>query len=135
MIRRPPRSTLFPYTTLFRSLEDERPLLDALEAQRRARDARPQGRGRDDAGLAVTQQGDEAAQAAVKQDVRLDLRRELQVRGEGGIPIGPNPVPGGEIVAGFGPDGGDRLGALRGRELLAGDRRERDGEAQTEDGD
>src|SRR3712207_8283774 len=27
MIRRPPRSTLFPYTTLFRSLEGERPLL------------------------------------------------------------------------------------------------------------
>src|SRR3989442_3246510 len=25
MIRRPPRSTLFPYTTLFRSLHDERP--------------------------------------------------------------------------------------------------------------
>src|SRR3712207_6876500 len=28
MIRRPPRSTLFPYTTLFRSLDD-----DALEVQ------------------------------------------------------------------------------------------------------
>src|SRR2546421_5956928 len=26
MIRRPPRSTLFPYTTLFRSLHTERPL-------------------------------------------------------------------------------------------------------------
>src|SRR3712207_8131784 len=26
MIRRPPRSTLFPYTTLFRSLEDMMPL-------------------------------------------------------------------------------------------------------------
>src|SRR2546428_5659543 len=32
MIRRPPRSTLFPYTTLFRSLEDvrERELEDVL---------------------------------------------------------------------------------------------------------
>src|SRR3989442_14044713 len=30
MIRRPPRSTLFPYTTLFRSL-DERPLALAIE--------------------------------------------------------------------------------------------------------
>src|SRR2546426_8722713 len=31
MIRRPPRSTLFPYTTLFRSRHDDRldPLLDA----------------------------------------------------------------------------------------------------------
>src|SRR2546426_8466466 len=28
MIRRPPRSTLFPYTTLFRSLLDGRPLAD-----------------------------------------------------------------------------------------------------------
>src|SRR5258706_7554051 len=28
MIRRPPRSTLFPYTTLFRSLVEERPGLD-----------------------------------------------------------------------------------------------------------
>src|SRR2546430_12686551 len=27
MIRRPPRSTLFPYTTLFRSLGDEKPVL------------------------------------------------------------------------------------------------------------
>src|SRR5688572_32509683 len=27
MIRRPPRSTLFPYTTLFRSLQHDRPVL------------------------------------------------------------------------------------------------------------
>src|SRR3989475_8431216 len=33
MIRRPPRSTLFPYTTLFRSLEQRRPAprLEAVE--------------------------------------------------------------------------------------------------------
>src|SRR2546422_7900019 len=44
MIRRPPRSTLFPYTTLFRSPERERPKLgaaipfinDILEADRKA---------------------------------------------------------------------------------------------------
>src|SRR2546422_5740189 len=46
MIRRPPRSTLFPYTTLFRSLEQIHPclnrlpfddvLLDDLAAPRRA---------------------------------------------------------------------------------------------------
>src|SRR6267143_2987704 len=36
MIRRPPRSTLFPYTTLFRS----------LEADRRARSRRPEDRAR-----------------------------------------------------------------------------------------
>src|SRR5438874_3901571 len=37
MIRRPPRSTLFPYTTLFRSVEGlvahERPVLDAVDAR------------------------------------------------------------------------------------------------------
>src|SRR2546429_7111993 len=46
MIRRPPRSTLFPYTTLFRSgyvveLPDQQkssPLIDALEARLRNRD-------------------------------------------------------------------------------------------------
>src|SRR3712207_7218992 len=37
MIRRPPRSTLFPYTTLFRSEEDER----AGEQHGRARLPRP----------------------------------------------------------------------------------------------
>src|SRR3712207_6848681 len=34
MIRRPPRSTLFPYTTLFRSAEAWRVALDALRANR-----------------------------------------------------------------------------------------------------
>src|SRR2546429_2543850 len=32
MIRRPPRSTLFPYTTLFRSLGDQRPHVHAAGA-------------------------------------------------------------------------------------------------------
>src|SRR3712207_8047251 len=32
MIRRPPRSTLFPYTTLFRSLADEAGVQDPAEA-------------------------------------------------------------------------------------------------------
>src|SRR2546425_6964668 len=36
MIRRPPRSTLFPYTTLFRSGDDERG--DSVEHQRVAED-------------------------------------------------------------------------------------------------
>src|SRR5256885_5586874 len=31
MIRRPPRSTLFPYTTLFRSVRDAQPLERSLE--------------------------------------------------------------------------------------------------------
>src|SRR5688572_32754411 len=33
MIRRPPRSTLFPYTTLFRSLVDEAPVYDRPTAR------------------------------------------------------------------------------------------------------
>src|SRR2546426_7456078 len=39
MIRRPPRSTLFPYTTLFRSL-----LIDRIEDESRHRVVRHQGR-------------------------------------------------------------------------------------------
>src|SRR3712207_7007255 len=39
MIRRPPRSTLFPYTTLFRSLEDDPEVLElVLEGVDLARD-------------------------------------------------------------------------------------------------
>src|SRR2546429_742843 len=67
MIRRPPRSTLFPYTTLFRSTEGEGA---AAEVQRTAgRGAEAAGRGaaasqgqrarlcRDRAGLVVAQGG------------------------------------------------------------------------------
>src|SRR2546429_4553245 len=39
MIRRPPRSTLFPYTTLFRSTED------AVDSREREASARELGRG------------------------------------------------------------------------------------------
>src|SRR3712207_7514067 len=47
MIRRPPRSTLFPYTTLFRSAPGPRrgPALGPGERQRRRRPAHPRGRG------------------------------------------------------------------------------------------
>src|SRR3712207_7108869 len=41
MIRRPPRSTLFPYTTLFRSRERERDQPVEREAQRRRRRRQP----------------------------------------------------------------------------------------------
>src|SRR3712207_7690132 len=34
MIRRPPRSTLFPYTTLFRSLLVEHPTVDVVEGEK-----------------------------------------------------------------------------------------------------
>src|SRR5690242_21333823 len=36
MIRRPPRSTLFPYTTLFRSLSGERGSCDGVGSKRRS---------------------------------------------------------------------------------------------------
>src|SRR3712207_7421169 len=39
MIRRPPRSTLFPYTTLFRSLRRTRPLRQAPDRRRPPRPA------------------------------------------------------------------------------------------------
>src|SRR5256885_9689731 len=42
MIRRPPRSTLFPYTTLFRSFEDVEAFHEEIQ---RLRSARPPARG------------------------------------------------------------------------------------------
>src|SRR5687767_15914191 len=41
MIRRPPRSTLFPYTTLFRSEEHDAPV--GLDRARKADSGRPRG--------------------------------------------------------------------------------------------
>src|SRR5947207_7508916 len=48
MIRRPPRSTLFPYTTLFRSVREHRPHvpLPRVEPGRRRRRRRVRGHGR-----------------------------------------------------------------------------------------
>src|SRR3712207_3429742 len=46
MIRRPPRSTLFPYTTLFRSARPPRQLLRRLEGLRRGAGAVLRGRAR-----------------------------------------------------------------------------------------
>src|SRR2546430_11413262 len=44
MIRRPPRSTLFPYTTLFRSRVRARPLFTGAARADRGVDAGPRGR-------------------------------------------------------------------------------------------
>src|SRR5258705_6599638 len=41
MIRRPPRSTLFPYTTLFRSAADDFPMIWARMEELRRERARP----------------------------------------------------------------------------------------------
>src|SRR3712207_7861471 len=49
MIRRPPRSTLFPYTTLFRSSPDARQDADPQPEQARAQDQPPVPESIDDA--------------------------------------------------------------------------------------
>src|SRR5256885_9744430 len=64
MIRRPPRSTLFPYTTLFRSEERDVDRRAGLERRR----------------LVAAARGGVAAQAGVGLgDLELDRRGELQV--------------------------------------------------------
>src|SRR2546426_1926063 len=47
MIRRPPRSTLFPYTTLFRSLKERARRLVQIESQEDSDSLRPQRNDRD----------------------------------------------------------------------------------------
>src|SRR2546422_8379958 len=49
MIRRPPRSTLFPYTTLFRSRDQALLAARAARAHPRRRPPRPRGRRREEA--------------------------------------------------------------------------------------
>src|SRR3989442_12258338 len=58
MIRRPPRSTLFPYTTLFRSRRGRHPLRQARALPL------PQGRVGDPVGEGEAAAGDEDAMAA-----------------------------------------------------------------------
>src|SRR2546430_6221787 len=70
MIRRPPRSTLFPYTTLFRSREES----DARRRGRRAGEATPS----DDArSLRRTDRGQLRVRA-----LQRDVRRRLLQRSE-----------------------------------------------------
>src|SRR5258708_8338481 len=62
MIRRPPRSTLFPYTTLFRSLElmrDPRPQEGADEPEGDGRDEPALGSARDRFADGATNGGDD----------------------------------------------------------------------------
>src|SRR5256885_12227404 len=80
MIRRPPRSTLFPYTTLFRSLLGG--LRDEGEAGRRhaaalAREHGPvvHGLGRGDAGVGVAHGGAGDA-AALEDEAGLDAEED-----------------------------------------------------------
>src|SRR3989449_2890975 len=84
MIRRPPRSTLFPYTTLFRSLLLHRQILEhRLDHELRTTEARvavSAGEQRDETG--VLEPGDTAALEAVVQD--LARRREAPRDARGG---------------------------------------------------
>src|SRR2546428_5298311 len=72
MIRRPPRSTLFPYTTLFRSLQD--PLRAArIDRLRRDLDAFPQ---------IIRAPGDGQGRAGVQEHRSEEHTSELQSRSD-----------------------------------------------------
>src|SRR2546430_16566217 len=86
MIRRPPRSTLFPYTTLFRSCEGVARLEGAHDAQacalvsRRARDrAGPQP---DLAGAQLLEPGDGVDQRGLAGAVGADQPQDVALRSE-----------------------------------------------------
>src|SRR2546430_3407539 len=96
MIRRPPRSTLFPYTTLFRSLRTAPELLSrqpeagAQGAQGRENQAHLR-KGPDTIGAGADQpRGDDANQAASRaregstQSLRLEARSGSQLEGDRG---------------------------------------------------
>src|SRR2546428_9433451 len=68
MIRRPPRSTLFPYTTLFRSLADGIARLVALAAKGRNE--------RVGAGVATTHGGGQHPYVVVEEHAHPQLGRE-----------------------------------------------------------
>src|SRR3712207_7369874 len=72
MIRRPPRSTLFPYTTLFRSDDRRAGALGLREPGARSEAARCVGRGR----------ADEAAGHQLRRSPGLDLGARAYVRSE-----------------------------------------------------
>src|SRR3712207_7373526 len=69
MIRRPPRSTLFPYTTLFRSHGSSAPAQtrDRAELPRRRREAPARRRSRTDHGRGTLQRTQEAGGAPQRQ--------------------------------------------------------------------
>src|SRR2546422_4436669 len=68
MIRRPPRSTLFPYTTLFRSHARYRLRLRIVDARQLAAEHRTDGHGRD------LQSGEPHVDAVLRLAVDLDRK-------------------------------------------------------------
>src|SRR3989449_6171123 len=103
MIRRPPRSTLFPYTTLFRSIHDrivrrhERLAVDRvaehLELARRRVEALERPRRR----RAETEIGDQDTPARVHVD---PVRRPARLADEAQRPVGKNLGAGARLVGG-----------------------------------
>src|SRR2546430_7700844 len=92
MIRRPPRSTLFPYTTLFRSGADCALRDEAVAAHRRLRAGVHLDR--DVRGCGV---GDERGEVALPPDLRHDRRDAAPPQppeGGGRVPPGPRPPAG-----------------------------------------
>ena len=123
------------HLVVFGVVDDERTALDGAQLEGRPRHAGADGRGGTDRCLAVAEQRQHAAQAAVEQRVGLPLVGEDQVRGERRVPVGADQVQRGFVVAAFGPEAGYRDGAVGGGKLLAcrraraqsgqGDQRER----------
>src|SRR3712207_7126647 len=79
MIRRPPRSTLFPYTTLFRSLPDDRRALDRARqlgngAAREGEGEQPDDRQRDGGGKRGAQDAVQRAEQATGEQDRKSTR-------------------------------------------------------------
>src|SRR3989442_13441018 len=104
MIRRPPRSTLFPYTTLFRSLPLDRQLHGGWEQQRLHHGVQCRERGeRGDQGLA---HGDDECDAA---------------GGGGGDDLGPGDAGGLEWAERYGDGSEDGRGGKEGESRWAAD--------------
>src|SRR2546421_10251115 len=78
MIRRPPRSTLFPYTTLFRSLRAESPSSPPRSRPRAPRRARRNDARRSDRGA---EEPEPAGEVLLDRQLALELRLQLQLLG------------------------------------------------------
>src|SRR3990167_8696361 len=100
MIRRPPRSTLFPYTTLFRSAQAARRPLRRSDAGRRSPGSRMAAAHSPPPGLALVVCVERLKRLTVSNigDPRnVNARKEIRsVGAEGGGPLRPPPSSSGE---------------------------------------
>src|SRR5687768_18274930 len=81
MIRRPPRSTLFPYTTLFRSHEErERHADDGLVQRRRTRQAEAKQRPAEPGVETLAQAGEDQLERSEEHTSELQSRLHLVCR-------------------------------------------------------